>query len=147
MRANSPTSSPARATVPNDVCPARGKRLDRVNAMSASDRHSESLDGLTTCTIRKKKVAFNIPESTMVVTRVDVTRDACPVLEVSHEDDGQGGSLWQSHSGDGNHSPDRLELVRLETVLKLDPGLNAVADLPMGRTARRRAVGDPWIVS
>lgn len=90
---------------------------------------------------------FNISEDTMVVTSTDITRAGLPILEVSHEDDEEGGSLWQFHSGNGDYSMDRMELVRLGTVLSIDPDLKDISDLAMGRTARRRAVGEPWLIS
>jgi len=92
-------------------------------------------------------MAFNISADTMVITSVDITRDGLPILEVSHEDDEEGGSLWQFHSGNGDYSMERMELVRLDTILGLDPALKDISELAMGRTARRRAVGEPWLIS
>jgi hypothetical protein len=90
---------------------------------------------------------FNITEDTMVVTSMDITQDGLPILQVSHEDDEEGGSLWQFHSGSGNYSMDRIQLVRLSTVMSIDPDIGEIAGLAMGRTARRRAKGEPWLIS
>lgn len=89
---------------------------------------------------------FPISNETMVVTSSYVTDDKFPVLEVSHEDDGEGGSLWQFHCGNGDYSMDRMQLVRLSTVLSLDPTLFEVADLQCGSTAKRPALGTKWSV-
>ena len=88
---------------------------------------------------------FNITDDTMVVTSLDVTKNGLPVLEVSHEHDEEGGSLWQFHSGNGEYAMNRIQLVRLSTILEIDPSLSEVSDLPMGCTARRRSLGEPWI--
>lgn len=90
---------------------------------------------------------FNISGDTMVVTSIDITQGKLPIMEVSHEDDEEGGSLWQFHSGNGDYSMDRMQLVRLDTILNIDPGLIEIAGLGMGRTARRRAIGEPWLIS
>lgn len=37
-----------------------------------------------------------------------------------------------------------MKLVRLGTILKIDPSINEVADLPIGFGARRLAIGQPW---
>lgn len=89
---------------------------------------------------------FNISEDTMVVTSKDVTLDGLPILEVSHEDDEEGGSLWQFHSASGDYSMDRMQLVRLDTILSIDPSLREFPSLSMGCTARRRAIGEPWLI-
>lgn len=87
---------------------------------------------------------FCIQPETMVVTSTYVTEMRLPILEVSHEDDEEGGSLWQFHCGNGDYSMERMQLVRLETVLAIDPSVVDVADLPVGATAKRRAKGLPW---
>lgn len=92
-------------------------------------------------------MSFNISDDTMVVTSIDVTQGKLPIMQVSHEDDEEGGSLWQFHSGSGDYSMDRMQLVRLDTILNIDPTLVEIAGLEMGRTARRRAIGEPWLIS
>jgi len=90
---------------------------------------------------------FEIPNETMVITSSYVTEDFHPILEVSHEDNEEGGSLWQFHSGNRDYSMERMRLVRLDTVLALDPTIIEIADLPMGKTARRSAHGVPWTIA
>lgn len=82
---------------------------------------------------------------TMVVTSTYVTEDQLPVLYVTHEDD-EGGSLWQFHCGNGDCSSNKMQLVRLDTVLAFDPGLTVLADLKKGFCATRRSPNDPWTV-
>lgn len=89
---------------------------------------------------------FNISDETMVVTSSYVTREELPILEVSHEDDEEGGSLWQFHCGNGDYSMDKMELVRLDTILRIDPTVREVADLGMGKCARRSRPNAPWVL-
>lgn len=92
-------------------------------------------------------MALNISDDVMVVTSIDITQDKLPILEVSHVDDEEGGSLWQFHSGNGNYSMERMQLVRLDTMLRIDRSLLEIADLEMGHTARRRTTEGPWTIS
>jgi hypothetical protein len=38
----------------------------------------------------------------------------------------------------------KAQLVRLSTILKIDPTVEEVGDLPDGFLASRRAIGSPW---
>lgn len=89
---------------------------------------------------------FDISGDTMVVTSTYVTHEKLPILEVSHEDDQEGGSLWQFHSGNGDYSMEKMQLVRLDTILDIDPSIVDISRLDMGQTTRRRALGEPWIL-
>lgn len=80
---------------------------------------------------------FPISDDTMVVTSTYITKDGEPIRYVSREDDEEGGELWQFHSGNGDYPMEKMQLVRLDTVLKLDPSVRDVADLPMGFSATR----------
>lgn len=82
---------------------------------------------------------------TMVVTSTYVTEDMLPILYVSHEDD-EGGSLWQFHCGNNDYSPEKVQLVRLDTILAFDPDLTALAGLRKGYCAKRVSPDDPWII-
>jgi hypothetical protein len=90
---------------------------------------------------------FSIQSGTMVVTSTYVTEKRLPILEVSHEDDEEGGSLWQFHCGNGDYSMEQMQLVRLDTVLAIDPSVADVSDLAVGSTAKRLAKGQPWQVT
>ncbi|MGV3773637.1 MAG: hypothetical protein ACO1QB_12095 [Verrucomicrobiales bacterium] len=87
---------------------------------------------------------FGISEEMTVVTSIYVTQDAMPILEVSHQDDEEGGHLWQFHAGNGDYSPEKLQLVRLSTILKIDPSVTDISNLKKGMTARRKTLSDEW---
>jgi len=91
--------------------------------------------------------AFDITHDTMVITTKYVTQDHMPVLYVSYEEDEEAGIVWQFHAGNDDYRPEVLQLVRLDTVLALDPGLSSVGGLGVGFSARRRGVVDDWVVS
>ncbi len=82
---------------------------------------------------------------TMVVTSTYVTEDQLPVLYVSHEDD-EGGSLWQFHCGNDDYSTEKMQLVRLDTVLAFDAGLIEIADMKRGYCATRQSPNDSWTI-
>ena len=89
--------------------------------------------------------AFDVPADFVVVTTTYVTRDGQPILQVTREQDEEDGSdIWQFHCGNGDYDPGVLQLVRLDTVLKIDPGLRELAQLPVGSEATRTSVGAPW---
>ena len=82
----------------------------------------------------------------MVVTSSYVTKEGCPILEISHDDDEEGGSLWQFHCGNGDYSMERMQLVRLDTILDLDRSVLSVGGLKMGQTARRATTSSSWTI-
>ncbi len=88
--------------------------------------------------------AFALPIETMVITSKYVTQDNLPILEVSHEHDPENGDDWQFHCGNGDYSMSAMQLVRLSTILTIDPDVLAVSDLPVGYVATRAQVGHPW---
>ena len=96
---------------------------------------------------KKSNHQFNISSETMVVTSTYVTSKELPILEVSHEDDEEGGSLWQFHCGNGDYSMDKMQLVRLDTILAIDLSVKKIASLQMGQIARRAKLGDTWDIS
>ncbi len=89
---------------------------------------------------------FPISDDTVVVTSTYVTRDRLPIVEVSREDDEEEGELWQFHCGNGDYSEEKMQLVGLGTILKLDPGIALLAALPMGATAFRENAASPWSI-
>jgi hypothetical protein len=89
---------------------------------------------------------FNISNDTMVVTSSYITEDGHAILEISHEDDEEGGSLWQFHSGNGDFSMEKMQLVRLDTIIGIDDTVLGVAGLKMGSVAKRISRGSPWII-
>jgi hypothetical protein len=91
--------------------------------------------------------AFPIPPAAAVVTTTYVTRDGSPILLVSRELAEDGDDLWQFHCGNGDYEPSKLQLVRLDELVRSDPTLASIADLAMGYTARRASVEKPWTLS
>ena len=87
---------------------------------------------------------FNISNDTIVVTSTYVTQQGMPIIEISHDDDNEGGSLWQFHCGNGDYSMERMQLVRLDTILAIDSSVQQVSDLELGATAKRNGVGMDW---
>jgi len=63
-----------------------------------------------------------------------------PILLVSHDADDHG---WQ-FIGTSNASVEEARVVSLEEIVKLDPTVLEVADLPSGWQAVRERVGGPW---
>ncbi len=88
---------------------------------------------------------FDVSAEEPVVTTTYVTCDSMPVLYVSHEwDPADKAVVWQFQSGNGDHSSQRLQLVRLDTIMALDPGLVELANMPLGYAARRVHGNAPW---
>jgi hypothetical protein len=91
--------------------------------------------------------AFDITPDTMVVTTRYVTQDRMPVVYVSHEIGEESEVIWQFHSANEDYRPEVLQLVRLDTILAIDPGLASLGRLAVGFSARRKSAGERWIVS
>jgi hypothetical protein len=79
-----------------------------------------------------------------VVTSTYVTRDRMPILLVSREEGEDDEEQWQFHCGNDDYDFSKLQLVRLDTLIKLDPTLVDVARLAVGHVARRASLQDPW---
>ena len=63
-----------------------------------------------------------------------------PILLISHDADDDG---WQ-FIGVSNASVPDARIVALEEIVKLDPSVLDVADLPPGWQAVRKKIGDSW---
>lgn len=87
---------------------------------------------------------FPVPLEEAVVTSIFVVDELREILEVSHQDDENAGSLWQFHSGNGDYTMSKMRLVQLSTILRIDPSVIDVADLQKGFVARHTARGEPW---
>ena len=90
---------------------------------------------------------FDISNEMTVVTSSYVTKERLPILEVWHEDDEEGGSLWQFHCGNDDYSMEEMELVRLDTILKIDETIQSILTLAKNKSARRKAIGMDWIIT
>ena len=88
---------------------------------------------------------FTMPIETVVVTSTYVTAKKLPILYISHDCDEEEGDSWQFHSGNGDFAMDKLQLVRLSTILAIDSTVEDAADLPIGFCAKREAIGRPWV--
>ena len=93
----------------------------------------------------KSSWPFDAPPDSSVVTSSYVTAKGLPILEVSHEDDEEEGSLWQFHCGNGDFDSTVLQLVRFDEIVRLDPGLVEVAALQRGFQATRASKAAPWV--
>ena len=89
---------------------------------------------------------FPIAASEPVITSSYVLEGEMPILYVSHDydEESESGGSWQFHSGNGDYSPDKMKLVRLDTKLRIDPSISEVSDLPIGFGARRVGLGAAW---
>jgi hypothetical protein len=80
------------------------------------------------------------PLNIAVITVAEVLSGQRDVLLVRH-DDGPGG--WQFYDGE-DVSGRKPAVVTREDILKLDPSLAEVTDLPVGWLAWRNAKRQPW---
>jgi hypothetical protein len=82
---------------------------------------------------------FQAGKNRAVFTTKPVVKQGLPVLLVTHGEDGD----WQFLCGTTNETTDG-QVVRLGTMLNLDPTLAQMADLPEGWSATRKAIGAQW---
>ena len=90
---------------------------------------------------------FEPPPPTAVLTTTYVTCDRMPILIVWRELGEDGDDVWQFHCGNGDYNPSKLQLVRLDELVALNPTLLNVAQLAVGQAARRGAIDEPWTVA
>jgi hypothetical protein len=77
----------------------------------------------------------------VAITTTSVASKAKPVLLVIHED-GHGG--WQFMDG-GDVTGMKPHVIAKDELLKLDPTLKEVTDLPVDWEARRSTASSPWM--
>lgn len=82
---------------------------------------------------------FDEPRNLGVFTTSRVLDENHPILLVCHDDDGD----WQFLCGTTD-APEPGRLICLKDVVKIDPGVNDVADLPTGWRAWRESAGVEW---
>jgi hypothetical protein len=82
---------------------------------------------------------FNAGKNRAVFTTKPVINQRLPILRVSHDVDGD----WQFLCGTTNQVADGA-LVRLSTIIRLDPTILELGDMPAGWRATRPAPGQPW---
>jgi hypothetical protein len=83
---------------------------------------------------------FEEPKNVAVFTTEKVLLGSHPILYVSHDySDG----AWQFHDGiDVNY--DEAKITALSNIVKRDPSLLELADLPLGWIAVRESKNDSW---
>jgi hypothetical protein len=87
-----------------------------------------------------KAVAFGEVPNLGVLTTANVLAGA-PILLISHDADDHG---WQFLCGTTNDPADG-RIVHLHEIVKLDPTVEEVADLPAGWVAFRQSLGSEWV--
>lgn len=86
-------------------------------------------------------------EEMIVVTTTYITENNLPILEVSVDDDEEGGELWQFHAGNNDYSLQKLQLVKFETILGIDSSIKEVMNMKIGSKAVRESKLGQWIFS
>ena len=91
-----------------------------------------------------KHAAWNDPVDIAALADPEIVNGQKPVLLVVHDlglGDGLGGWLFLDGTNIDGRSPAAIAKVDL---LKMDPTLTEVTDLPVGWYARRESPGKPW---
>ena len=83
---------------------------------------------------------FEDPPNVAVFTTTAVVKDRKPILRVTHDDDD---GAWQFHTGQSVDSSEAM-IVALREIVKLDPSIASLADLPYGWIATRESVASEW---
>src|SRR3954453_909472 len=83
---------------------------------------------------------FGDPRNVLTFTVRQIAQDGQPILRVTHDsEDG----AWQFLEWGTPRIEDAM-VVCLETIIKLDPSVRELADLPFGWRAIRRSRAEPW---
>ncbi|MBE9141445.1 hypothetical protein IQ254_30360 [Nodosilinea sp. LEGE 07088] len=83
---------------------------------------------------------FADPKNVAVFSTREISQKKKTILWVSHDsDDG----AWQFTSGENIAEIDHT-IVSLERIVKIDPSVKELADLPLGWKATRENVDSPW---
>jgi hypothetical protein len=83
---------------------------------------------------------FEDPPNVAVFTSAGVMKGGMPILHVSHDDDD---GAWQFHSGQAVEGEQAM-IVALREIVKLDPSVQALVDLPYGWIATRASATSEW---
>jgi hypothetical protein len=83
---------------------------------------------------------FLDPQNVAVLTTRKVVSENQPILHVYHDDDD---GMWQFHTGADVNEED-ARIVALSEIVKRDPSIFDLADLPMGWVATRKSQNDDW---
>jgi hypothetical protein len=93
------------------------------------------------CGRKEKAMTWSDPLDPIAMTTASVASKAKPVLLVIHEE-GHGG--WQFMDG-GDVTGTKPHVIPKEELLKLDPTLKEVTDLPVDWEGRRSSASSPWV--
>lgn len=80
--------------------------------------------------------------NTAVITTKYVMEGRSPILFVFHFSDG----FWQFSGAEENLSDEDYKLISLEEIIKMDPTVLEVADLPYEREVYRKDVLADWVI-
>jgi hypothetical protein len=83
---------------------------------------------------------FDQPPNSAMLTSSRVMRDGRPITFAYHDESDHG---WQFFSDEGARAEEGM-IVALGEIVKLDPSVMDVADLPPGWMAQRESLGAPW---
>ena len=83
---------------------------------------------------------FEDSPNVAVLTTTRIIKAGMPILHVSHDDDD---GSWQFHAGEPVDSREAM-VVALKQIVKLDPSVELLADLPYGWIATRESVTSEW---
>lgn len=90
--------------------------------------------------ISKEEWPFTDPKNVAVFSTQKIVTKESPILFVSHDsDDG----AWQFQSGN-EVAEDEPKVVSLARIIKIDPKIKELADLPLGWVATRADPESPW---
>jgi len=81
------------------------------------------------------------PPNCAVVTLREIVENGAPILHVTHDLDDHG---WQFLGGDTSEIGSAV-VVSPARILKLDPSVVELADLPPSWHAWRRSASEPWM--
>ena len=85
--------------------------------------------------------SYEALESQYIFTCEEVMYYGAPILFVSHVEDGNWLFLCKQ-----NHDGDDAVCVLLKLIYGIDPSISKLADLPLGKQAKRASRSDPWEV-
>src|SRR5688500_9290883 len=87
----------------------------------------------------KSEWPFSDPENVVAISTVQVFRRGFPILDVSHDYNGD----WQFLCGTTSEAKDGI-VVCIGCAYQKDKTIGELADLPLGSTVWRDDVGGPW---
>ena len=88
----------------------------------------------------KSKWSFSELPSVMVITTKNIVKGKLPILSVFHDDDD---GMWQFLDGI-EINEDRVMIISMEEIVRIDDTVQQLADLPLGWVAWRDSVESPW---